>query len=56
MAEDDEEGFFGGLYEDGHWVWDEVSAALVFVRYELFFITNILKTVSAICLKRNYKM
>ncbi|CAB3236215.1 unnamed protein product [Arctia plantaginis] len=31
MSEDDEEGFFGGLYEDGHWVWDEVTAALIFV-------------------------
>lgn len=31
MADDDDEGT-GGLYEDGHWTWDEVSGALIFVR------------------------
>ncbi|CAF4936864.1 unnamed protein product [Pieris macdunnoughi] len=31
MADDDDEGGFGGLYEDGHWVWDEKTEALVFV-------------------------
>ncbi|XP_075972436.1 protein phosphatase 1 regulatory subunit 36-like [Anticarsia gemmatalis] len=31
MADDDDEGGFGGLYEDGHWVWDESSGALLFV-------------------------
>lgn len=33
MADDDDEGGFGGLYEDGHWVWDEQNETLVFVRY-----------------------
>ncbi|XP_072941808.1 protein phosphatase 1 regulatory subunit 36-like isoform X1 [Epargyreus clarus] len=31
MADDEEEGGFGGLYEDGHWVWDESTKALLFV-------------------------
>ncbi|CAG4940757.1 unnamed protein product [Colias eurytheme] len=31
MADDEDEGGFGGLYEDGHWVWDEATEALVFV-------------------------
>ncbi|XP_050342113.1 protein phosphatase 1 regulatory subunit 36-like [Nymphalis io] len=31
MADDEDEGGFGGLYEDGHWVWDEVTEALVFI-------------------------
>ncbi|CAK1578357.1 unnamed protein product [Parnassius mnemosyne] len=31
MADDDDEGEFGGLYEDGHWVWDDILQALVFV-------------------------
>ncbi|XP_073967324.1 protein phosphatase 1 regulatory subunit 36-like [Choristoneura fumiferana] len=30
MADDDDEGT-GGMYEDGHWAWDEVSGALTFV-------------------------
>ena len=30
--DDDEDEFFGGLYEDGHWVWDEQTQALVYVR------------------------
>ncbi|CAH0628890.1 unnamed protein product [Chrysodeixis includens] len=31
MADDDDEGAFGGLYEDGHWVWDDRVQALAFV-------------------------
>ncbi|XP_022829588.1 protein phosphatase 1 regulatory subunit 36-like [Spodoptera litura] len=31
MADDDDEGDFGGLYEDGHWIWDEQTEALLFV-------------------------
>lgn len=31
MADDDDEGF-GGLYEEGHWIWDENTGALVFIR------------------------
>ncbi|CAH1635188.1 unnamed protein product [Spodoptera littoralis] len=31
MADDDDEGGFGGLYEDGHWIWDEQTEALLFV-------------------------
>ncbi|KPJ16919.1 Uncharacterized protein C14orf50 [Papilio machaon] len=31
MADEEEEGGFGGLYEDGHWVWDEDTQALIFV-------------------------
>ncbi|CAH0397451.1 unnamed protein product [Chilo suppressalis] len=31
MADDDDEGGFGGLYEDGHWIWDDISKSLVFV-------------------------
>ncbi|CAB3224903.1 unnamed protein product [Arctia plantaginis] len=31
MADDDDEGGFGGLYEDGHWAWDESGGALLFV-------------------------
>lgn len=33
MADDDDEGGFGGMYEDGHWVWDDSSKGLIFVRY-----------------------
>lgn len=32
MADEEDEGGFGGLYEDGHWVWDEETEGLVFVR------------------------
>lgn len=32
MADDEEEGGFGGLYEDGHWMWDENTEALIFIR------------------------
>lgn len=32
MADDDDEGAFGGMYEDGHWVWDDNAQALAFVR------------------------
>ncbi|CAH2269260.1 jg19217 [Pararge aegeria aegeria] len=31
MAEDEDEGGFGGLYEDGHWAWDETTEELVFI-------------------------
>ncbi|CAG9791971.1 unnamed protein product [Diatraea saccharalis] len=31
MADDDDEGGFGGLYEDGHWLWDDTEKALIFV-------------------------
>ncbi|XP_046979003.1 protein phosphatase 1 regulatory subunit 36-like [Vanessa cardui] len=31
MADDEDEGGFGGLYEDGHWVWDDATEALVFI-------------------------
>ncbi|XP_052738073.1 protein phosphatase 1 regulatory subunit 36-like [Bicyclus anynana] len=31
MADDDDEGGFGGLYEDGHWAWDETTEQLVFI-------------------------
>ncbi|XP_041972940.1 protein phosphatase 1 regulatory subunit 36-like [Aricia agestis] len=31
MADDDEESLFGGLYEDGHWEWDETAKELIFV-------------------------
>ncbi|XP_059060151.1 uncharacterized protein LOC131853309 [Achroia grisella] len=31
MADDEDEGGFGGLYEGGHWTWDESVEALVFV-------------------------
>lgn len=31
MADDEDEGF-GGLYEDGHWEWDESTEELVFIR------------------------
>ncbi|XP_068628072.1 protein phosphatase 1 regulatory subunit 36-like [Battus philenor] len=31
MGDEDEEGMFGGLYEDGHWIWDDNSEALVFI-------------------------
>ncbi|XP_026747133.1 protein phosphatase 1 regulatory subunit 36-like [Trichoplusia ni] len=31
MSDDDDETGFGGLYEDGHWVWDDNVQALVFV-------------------------
>ncbi|VVC90230.1 unnamed protein product [Leptidea sinapis] len=30
MADDEDEGF-GGMYEDGHWVWDEEAEKLTFV-------------------------
>ncbi|XP_026326703.1 protein phosphatase 1 regulatory subunit 36-like [Hyposmocoma kahamanoa] len=29
--DDDDEESFGGLYEDGHWVWDDSVGALIFV-------------------------
>lgn len=32
MADDEDEGGFGGLYEDGHWGWDDISESLVFIR------------------------
>lgn len=35
MADDEEEGGFGGLYEDGHWMWDENTEALIFIRLYL---------------------
>ncbi|KAL4708782.1 hypothetical protein ACJJTC_011746 [Scirpophaga incertulas] len=31
MADEDDEGGFGGLYEDGHWVWEDMTQTLVFV-------------------------
>ncbi|XP_052751725.1 protein phosphatase 1 regulatory subunit 36 isoform X3 [Galleria mellonella] len=31
MADDEDEGGFGGLYEEGHWTWDESVEALVFI-------------------------
>ncbi|XP_049865493.1 protein phosphatase 1 regulatory subunit 36-like [Pectinophora gossypiella] len=31
MADDDDEGSFGGEFENGHWAWDEVNNELVFV-------------------------
>ena len=33
MADDDDEGVFGGAYEDGHWIWDTELEELHFVRY-----------------------
>lgn len=36
MADDDDEGGFGGLYEDGHWAWDENTRGLIFVRFVIF--------------------
>lgn len=30
----EDESNFGGLYEDGHWVWDDVDNGLMFVRLE----------------------
>lgn len=32
MADDEEEGGFGGLYEDGHWAWCDTAEGLMFVR------------------------
>lgn len=32
MADDEEECGFGGLYENGHWAWDDNVEGLVFVR------------------------
>lgn len=31
--DDDEEEGFGGLYEDGHWIWDDSVGSLVFMRF-----------------------
>ncbi|XP_013134589.1 PREDICTED: uncharacterized protein LOC106100312 [Papilio polytes] len=31
MADEEDEGGFGGLYEDGHWVWDDSTQALIFI-------------------------
>lgn len=36
MADDEEEGGFGGLYEDGHWMWDENTEALIFIRSYIY--------------------
>lgn len=33
MADDDDDEVFGGAFEDGHWIWDESTQALVFIRY-----------------------
>lgn len=33
MSDDEDEEEFGGLYENGHWVWDNNVQALVFVRF-----------------------
>lgn len=33
MGDHDEDDGFGGLYENGHWIWDEVVQALAFVRF-----------------------
>lgn len=33
MADEDDEGGFGGLYENGHWTWDEQTQGLLFVRF-----------------------
>lgn len=38
MADDEDEGSFTGLYENGHWVWDDATNALMFVRYESFLL------------------
>ncbi|CAG4964646.1 unnamed protein product [Parnassius apollo] len=35
MADDDDEGEFGGLYEGGHWVWDDTVQALIFISDEM---------------------
>lgn len=32
MADDDDKGNFGGLYEDGHWIWDDTANGMMFVR------------------------
>lgn len=32
MGDEEEEGGFGGLYEDGHWVWGDSTESLIFVR------------------------
>ncbi|KAJ8725015.1 hypothetical protein PYW07_015973 [Mythimna separata] len=31
MEDEDDEGGFGGAFEDGHWIWDDETEALVFV-------------------------
>ncbi|KAJ0170166.1 hypothetical protein K1T71_014094 [Dendrolimus kikuchii] len=31
MADDEEEGGFGGLYEGGHWQWDDSAGPLAFI-------------------------
>ncbi|XP_045763420.1 protein phosphatase 1 regulatory subunit 36-like [Maniola jurtina] len=31
MADEEDEGGFGGLYEDGHWAWDDSTEELVFI-------------------------
>ncbi|XP_030033554.2 protein phosphatase 1 regulatory subunit 36-like [Manduca sexta] len=31
MGDEEEEGGFGGMYEDGHWEWDDNTESLVFV-------------------------
>ncbi|KAJ0179334.1 hypothetical protein K1T71_005046 [Dendrolimus kikuchii] len=31
MADDEEEGGFGGLYEGGHWEWDDSAGSLAFI-------------------------
>lgn len=31
--DDDEDESFGGLYDGGHWAWDESIEGLVFVRF-----------------------
>nr|XP_034825779.1 uncharacterized protein LOC117983358 isoform X3 [Maniola hyperantus] len=31
MADEEDEGGFGGLYEDGHWAWDDSTKELVFI-------------------------
>lgn len=31
--DDDDDDVIGGLYENGHWAWDEKVNALVFKRY-----------------------
>lgn len=33
MTDDDEEGGFGGLYDGGHWEWDDAEEILAFVRW-----------------------
>lgn len=40
MADEEDEGGFGGLYEDGHWVWDDSTQALIFIRWGLDYKIN----------------